>query len=86
MQEYDMFNPDTLYIVDSRHGLYAKINELTSVTVEHHLNDSFSRNGKTISIDSIDKGPLDLKSFKPEISSDEFESILLEGGGNDGET
>ena len=80
MDEFSVFRPDTLYMVDRVHGLYTKINDITSADIEHHLSDSFRTNGKTITVETLDAGPLSIYRFGPEVSVDEFERVLLEGG------
>lgn len=86
MDEYSIFRPDTLYMVDNTHGLYTKINEITTADIEHHLNDGFRTNGKTVTVETIDAGPMNIYRFWPEVSTEEFEHVLMEGGVENGET
>ena len=85
MDEYYIFRPDTLYMVDRTHGLYTKINGITTADIEHHLSDNFRTNGKTVTIETVDAGPMCIQRFGPEVSTEEFEHVLLEGGAENGE-
>ena len=77
------FNPDIMYLVDTKDGSYVKFDGVINANIDLNIGMNYPLD-VTITVESYERKPFEIVPYKERVLDKEFESVLFEGGEPDG--